>query len=58
MPVIDTKNNENWENWVEQCLKCKHCYTTKDDDYIKCRLRKGVCRFEEYRSVEDGSNNN
>ena len=51
-----TSNDDSWreDSWIDKCMKCKHCYTTRDDDYIKCRLRKGDCRFEYYR---EGTNN-
>ena len=37
------------EEWIKKCMNCKHCYTTQDDDYIKCRLRKGVCKYNPVR---------
>ena len=51
------EQTSNDDNWLAKCMKCKHCYTTQDDDYIKCRLRKGDCRFEPYKQVREGTNN-
>ena len=41
------------ENWIDKCLKCKHSYTTREDDYLKCRLKQ--CRFEECRTKKMNS---
>lgn len=43
---IDTEQNEDW---LSKCITCKHCYTTNDDDYIKCRKRNGKCEYKEYK---------
>lgn len=45
---MTNNKNENYEQWVNQCLKCKHCYRKQNDaDMLFCRLRKGQCKFEE-----------
>lgn len=46
------------EDWVNQCIKCKHSYKRKnDDDTMYCRLRKPGCRFEPMVSKEKRMNN-
>lgn len=36
-----------YEPCVEKCMKCVHCYQTKNDaDELRCRCRNG-CNFKE-----------
>lgn len=37
--------------WLDKCMTCKHCYTTRDtgDLEYKCRCRDGKCHYEKYK---------
>ena len=38
-----------YEDWVEKCLSCTHCYRKKDDDEtLYCRCRNGKCNYKKY----------
>lgn len=34
------------DNWIEKCCICVHSYERKDDDYLFCRVRSGICKFK------------
>lgn len=39
-----------YEEWVEKCLSCAHCYKVKaDDEELRCRCRKG-CNYKKFVS--------
>ena len=41
-------NGKDIPEWLQLCLKCKHCYKKNEHaDTVYCRSKKG-CKFEEY----------
>ena len=49
---------EDLEDWAKKCMSCIHSYKKKDDaDYLYCRLKKNICRYETKRKKKNKDNN-